>query len=99
MSIIPRLVNDCAVAFFEDLSSIGYSSTCFHVWKVEPDCQVALFCEFRVKVSYEGRVHWPSGAVGDDQTSRRFLDFGRDGVDDAGLATSGELDLRLLKLV
>ncbi len=99
MSAIPCLVNNRAVAFLKDLSSVGHSSACFHVWKIESDSQVALFCEFCVEVSYEGCVHWSAGAVGYDETGRWIMDLVRDAVDDAGLAASGQLDLRLLKLV
>ena len=52
-----------------------------------------------MEVSYEGRVHWSTGTVGYDETCGGIMDLGRDAVDDAGLAASGQFDLRLIELV
>src|SRR5260370_4957565 len=93
------LVDDCPVAFFEDLSPVRHSSACFHVWKVEFDSQEASLCEFCMEVSYEGRVHWPAGTVGYNETCGGIMYLGRDAVDDTGLAASGQFDLSLIDSV
>jgi hypothetical protein len=44
-------------------------------------------------------VHWSTGTVGYDETCGGIMDLVRDAVHDAGLAASGQFDLRLLELV
>src|SRR5205807_4888890 len=90
------LLNDRTVASLQDLSSVGHSSSCFHVWKVELDCYEAPLCEFCVEVSYEGCMHWSTGTVGYDEACRWITDLGGQTVDNAGLSASCQLDLHLL---
>ena len=96
MCAVLCLVDDCAVAFLQDLSPVRHPPAGFHVWKIEPDSQEASLCEFSVEISYEGRVHWSTGAVGYDEARRWIMDLGGQTVDNAGLSTSCQLDLRLL---
>ena len=75
------LFDDRAISIFKYLSPVRDFSSRFHVWEVELDTDKAVSGEFGVEESDEGRVHWASSSVCDDDACRRLEDFCWDGVD------------------
>src|SRR5205807_8011794 len=98
MCAVLCLVDDCAVAFLQDLSPVRHPPAGFHVGKIEPDSQEASLCEFSVEISYEGRGRWSPGAAGYDDACRWIVDRGWLTVVNAWLSTSCKFDLDSLKL-